>query len=235
MNTYIDLIKQRESEVYHDIGHISEEMDFLYHPLPRDKNISTAFFRWFICHYDFAQNIIHARHQIAAASKYYEEGDSCKTSTAILNAGTLLRASTASMVFGCMLPPRIYQKFIRPSMGLGFTGIDNPQWAHFAASEKILIDKLCASTSPTILNSLKIYQEKLMQDIEVHTGIADKMIGSSTSLTVNEINSLLAEEDKSNRPATADLRNLHYLRLKKFEFLGMYPILYKLFNKYGSI
>jgi|GEM_PF-6483531 len=199
-------------------------------PISMDSKITTAFFRWFVSHYEFGLNIIHAKYHLDACLDHLDAGNPAAANS-IEKAGLLLRGSTTSMLFGCMMPMNIYQRHIRPSMGLGFTGTDNPQWVAFAEARKKMIGRVSNFKDPIIIRALQRFFEKFLQDIEMHVFISAKLVGERSSLTVDEINNYTTEEDKISRPATADLRNLHYMRIKEFEFLKMYPILYRLFHE----
>lgn len=202
----------------------------LSHPLLFDCRISTAFYRWFACHWDFAINLIHARYHFDTAAVYFDKEDYHSAGSEIIKAGVLLRATSADMVFGCSMPAKIYQEFVRPSMGGGFTGNDNPHWSIFAASKKDLLSRQGIKGNKIINAAWGSFLDKYLQDIEVHTTIADKLIGERPSLTIDELNQGIPEEEQDKTPATVGLRNLHYIRLAEFSFLNCYPILYKLFK-----
>jgi len=199
-------------------------------PLLYDCRISSAFYRWFTCHWDFAINVIHARYHYDAAGKYFANGDKKGAAEAIVKAAILIRATTADMVFGCSMPAKTYQEFIRPSMGQGFSGNDNPQWAVFAASKKSLLAMPGIKNDEAIISAWAFFLEKYLQDIEVHTTIADKLVGERPSLIIDELNQGIPDEEKDRTSATAGLRNLHYMRLAEFSFLNSYPILFTLFK-----
>jgi len=213
---------------------IPEENQAIAIKNPRIDNSqeATSFFRWFICHYDFAFNTIHAKYQITNCLKNFKEKNYEVVAHAINNAGILIRGTSADLVFSSKFPRVIYQNVIRPSMGLGFTGKDNPQWSSFSESLEQLINLVVAYEIPVVVEkALKNFLENYLQDIEVHVWVAAKQVGSKPSLTQEEINEYLEKDMKNDRPATEDLRTLHYVRLKKFEFLEAYKILYSLFNK----
>jgi hypothetical protein len=195
-----------------------------------DCRISTSFYRWFACHWDFAINLIHAKYFFDAAAKCFANGDQKSCAESIEKTGTLLRATSADMVFGCSMPAKTYQEFIRPSMGEGFSGNDNPHWAIFAASKKAILALPGIKDDRTINSAWSSFHEKYLQDIEVHTTIADKLVGQKPSLIIDELNNGMAEEEQDKTPATTGLRNLHYMRLAEFSFLHSYPILWTLFK-----
>lgn len=198
-------------------------------PCVDNTKVSISFSRWFLCHYDFALNVIHTRHHLMISSKNYKEANYEAAAAAIRSAGTLIRGTSADLVFGTKIPKVIYQDIIRPSMGNGFTGEDNPQWSAFSASLTELIKVVSLNEIPVINRALENFLENYLQDIEVHVWVAAKQVGGKPSLTGEEIDEYMPADKKMARPATEGLRNLHYLRLKKFEFLKIYE-LYKLFN-----
>lgn len=199
-------------------------------PILYDCRISSAFYRWFACHWDFGINLIHARYHLDAAANSFTKGNHQGTAKAIVKAGILLRGSSADMVFGSNMPAKTYQEFIRPSMGDGFTGNDNHPWAIFAAAKKALMAMPGIKCNQTINTAWSSFLEKYLQDIEIHTTIADKLVGEKPSLIIDELNHGIPEEEKDKTSATSGLRNLHYGRLAEFSFLNSYPILFTLFK-----
>ncbi|AYQ31030.1 hypothetical protein [Runella sp. SP2] len=199
-------------------------------PIVNDCRITTCFFRWMISHYDFALNAMYATMFSKQAKQELEDQNYHEAAMTISKIGVAVRATTVSMVLGSMMPKAVYQNYIRPSMGVGFTGKDNLWWSAFMNAKRELLACASINKSGIVKKSLVNLQEILLQDIELHTWVAAKLVGNKTSLTIDEINEFCDEQDKSERFATADLRTLFFLRVKEFDFLSYYPIVNQLFK-----
>ncbi|GAB3759470.1 hypothetical protein GCM10028817_34170 [Spirosoma pomorum] len=196
----------------------------------KDGPVSTSFYRWRIGHQAFAIDAIYASFFFTCASQELEASKVPQAIIALQKAALSLRATTVSMLLASKIPKGIYNDYVRPSMGLGFSGSNNLWWNHLLQAMQTTVEKAKVLNSPGLTQALLDLHEKYLQDIELHTWVASKLVGSRPSLTLEEINSLGDETQRNERFATADLRSLHYLRQHEFEFLGYYPMLRQLFN-----
>lgn len=187
--------------------------------------------RWKIGHYVFNLSILSAAGYLQRAAKVQELEVVCADINA---ASDLVRASTAAMWYAEAFPSRLYMQEIRPAMTAasgkisGFSGEDNLEFRYFnvhqAALERTLLARFGEyDTWPEELwQSLYGFLETRQSDIEHHTLLAEKVVGSAPSIKHLQLMQKAGGSlSASDRPAVDALREIgDRVKAKKEAMLG---------------
>ena len=172
-----------------------------------------ALIRWKVGHSSFAFNLIF--------SNYALEGfinDFCKVEL-LRAASNLFRASTAAMWFSSIFTANMYQNVIRPSMGKGFSGHQNFEFAHWYQTKETMLSEIKEALILPLetKNALSHFANYYLEDGEQHVLLAATMVKQEPSLLQDEIS--MAIGLKTSVSAVSILRDVLDRRKEEVAFI----------------